>query len=209
MKVLLVDDHSVVREGLKEIIGKMDEVSVIEEASDGLEAMDKIKKYSYDLIILDISMPGMSGLDILQALKGRKDKPHILILSVHPQKQYAIRALRLGVSGYLSKDSVPDELSEAIRKISSGGKYISSALAEKVLFDKTRDSDKEPHEKLSDREFQVMCLIAKGKSLTEIANDLFINNKTVSSHRARILEKMRLENNAELISYAIRANLIE
>jgi len=209
MKVLLVDDHSVVREGLKEIIGKMDEVSVIEEASDGLEAMDKIKKHSYNLIILDISMPGMSGLDILQALKGRKDNPHILILSVHPQKQYAIRALRLGVSGYLSKDSVPDELSEAIRKISSGGKYISSALAEKVLFDKTRDSDKEPHEKLSDREFQVMCLIAKGKSLTEIANDLFINNKTVSSHRARILEKMRLENNAELISYAIRANLIE
>jgi DNA-binding NarL/FixJ family response regulator len=209
MKVLIADDHSVVREGLKEIIRKMDEVSVIEEASDGLEAFEKIKNNSYNLIILDISMPGMSGLDILQALKSKKDKPHILILSVHPQTQYAIRAMRLGASGYLSKESVSDELIEAIRKVSSGGKYISSALTEKILLDKTEDSDKALHEKLSDREFQIMCLIAKGKSVTEIAKEFFLSDKTISTYRARILEKMGLRKNAELTLYAIRNNLIE
>jgi DNA-binding NarL/FixJ family response regulator len=209
MKVLIADDHSVVREGLKEIIRKMDEVSDIEEASDGLEAFEKIKNNSYNLIILDISMPGMSGLDILQALKSKKDKPYILILSVHPQTQYAIRAMRLGASGYLSKESVSDELIEAIRKVSSGGKYISSALAEKILLDKTEDSDKAPHEKLSDREFQIMCLIAKGKSVTEIAKEFFLSDKTISTYRARILEKMGLRKNAELTLYAIRNNLIE
>ena len=209
MKVLIADDHSVVREGLKQILDKIDNVSTVEEAQDGHEALDKIEKNSYDLVILDISMPGISGLDILQTMKNRKKKAHVLILSVHPQEQYAIRALRLGASGYLSKSSVYEELASAINKVSAGGKYISSALAEQIVFEKKGDLDKTPHEKLSEREFQIMCMIARGKSLIEIAHELFISDKTVSTYRTRILEKMGMKKNAELTLYAIKNSLIE
>jgi two-component system, NarL family, invasion response regulator UvrY len=176
---------------------------------DGHEALEKIEKSSYDLVILDISMPGLSGLDILQTLKGRNEKPRILVLSVHPQAHYAIRTLRLGASGYLSKDSAFEELASAIKKISAGGKYISSSLAEGILFDKQNEGDRLPHEKLSDREFQVMCLLAKGKSVTEIARELSLSGKTISTHRARILEKMGLKKNVELTLYAVGNDLIE
>jgi DNA-binding NarL/FixJ family response regulator len=209
MKVLIADDHSVVREGLKLILNKIDKVSAVEEAQDGHEALDKIEKNSYDLVILDISMPGVNGLDILQTMKNKKKKAHVLILSVHPQEQYAIRALRLGASGYLSKNSVYEELVSAIQKVTAGGKYISSALAEKIVFEKKGDLDKTPHEKLSEREFQIMCMIAKGKSLIEIAHELFISDKTVSTYRTRILEKMGMKKNAELTLYAIKNSLIE
>ena len=209
MKVLIADDHLVVREGLKEIVHKLEEVSVVETASDGREALEKIESSGYDLVILDISMPGLSGLDILQTLKAKKIKAHILILSIHPQAQYAIRALHLGASGYLSKDSAYEELASAIRKISAGGRYISADLAEKYVFGDKKDLDRTPHEKLSEREFQIMCLLAKGKSVTEIARDIFISDKTVSTYRARILEKMGMKKNAELMLYAIRNNLIE
>ena len=209
MKVLIADDHLVVREGLKEIVNKLDEVSVVETAGDGREALKKIEKASYDLVILDISMPGLSGLDILQTLKRKNITAHILILSIHPQTQYAIRALRLGASGYLSKDSAYEELASAIRKISAGGRYVSSDLAEKYIFGDKKDLDRAPHEKLSEREFQIMCLLAQGKSVTEIAREIFISDKTVSTYRARILEKMGMKKNADLILYAIRNNLIE
>ncbi|MGB2868426.1 MAG: response regulator transcription factor [Bacteroidota bacterium] len=209
MKVLIADDHSVVREGLKRIVSKIDALSVIETAADGHEALQKIENNSYELVILDISMPGLSGLDILQTLKGRNEKPRVLVLSVHPQAHYAIRTLRLGASGYLSKDSASEELAAAIKTISMGGKYVSTSLAEGVMFGKQPMSEKLPHEKLSDREFQVMCLLASGKSGTEIARELNLSSKTISTHRARILEKMGLKRNAELTLYAVGNDLIE
>jgi DNA-binding NarL/FixJ family response regulator len=208
MKVLIADDHLVVREGLKEIVKKLDEVSVVDTANDGREALKKIEKVGYDLVILDISMPGLSGLDVLQTMKRNNMKAHILMLSMHSQAQYAIRALRLGASGYLSKDSVYEELVSAIRKISAGGKYISSDLAEKYIFDNKNNADKMPHEVLSEREFQIMCKLAKGTSVREIAGELFLSDKTISTYRARILEKMGMKKNAELTLYAIRNDLI-
>lgn len=209
MKVLIADDHLVVRKGLKEIVRNMDEVSIVDEAKNGHEALEKIEKGGYDIVILDISMPGISGLDVLHTMKSKGVKAQILILSVHPQEQYAIRALRLGASGYLSKNSAYEELVSAIKKISGGGRYISSDLAEQYIFGKKRDADKAPHERLSDREFQIMCMLAKGKSITEIAHELFLSDKTVSTHRTRILEKMGMKKNAQLMLYAIRNSLIE
>jgi DNA-binding NarL/FixJ family response regulator len=188
---------------------KIDEVSSVEEAINGQEALAKIENNQYDLIILDISMPGLNGMDVLKAMKDNNEKANILILSVHPQAQYAIRALKLGASGYLCKNDINEELTSAIKKIASGGKYISAALAEKIFFDKKDDLNKLPHEKLSGREFQIMLMLAEGKSVKEIAGELFISDKTVSTYRARLLEKMGIENNAELIHYAINNNLIE
>ncbi len=209
MKILIADDHAVVREGLKQIVNRMNEVSTIDEARDGHEALAKIEKNNHDLVILDISMPGLSGLDILKMMKDRHEKAHILMLSVHPQTQYAIRALRLGASGYLCKDSVYEELESAIKKIAAGGKFVSSALAEKVIFDKPDDLTKLPHEKLSEREFQIMCMLAQGKPVKEIAGELFLSDKTVSTYRARLLEKMGMDRNADLTHYAINNDLIE
>lgn len=209
MHVLVADDHSIVREGLKQIIRKIECVSKVEEASDGHEALAKIEKNKYDLVILDISMPGLSGLDILKTMKDKNEKAHVLILSVHPQEQYAMRAFKLGAAGYLCKDSINEELSSAIKKIAAGSKYISLAFAEKIAFDKNDDINKLPHEKLSEREFQIMCMLAKGKSVKEIANELFISDKTVSTYRMRLLEKMGMKNNTALTHYAIRNELIE
>jgi DNA-binding NarL/FixJ family response regulator len=209
MKILIADDHSIVREGLKQYVKTLDEVKLIDEAVDGNEAWAKIKNGSYDLVILDVSMPGMSGLDVLQKIKEQKFKTPVLILSVHPQEQYAIRAFKLGASGYISKDNAFEELTLAIKKIASGGRYIGNALAEKLVFNGYDPGNKLPHEKLSDREFQVMVMLAKGKSVTEISKEIFISDKTVSTYRARILEKMGMKKNAELTMYAIKNNLIE
>ena len=209
MKVLIADDHAIVRGGLKQIVEKMNEVTTVDETGDGLEALAKIGENNYDLVILDISMPGLSGLDILKALKDRNESAHVLILSIHPLEQYAVRALNLGASGYLSKDSVYEELESAIKNIAAGRKYISSALAEKIVFDKKDNLNKLPHEKLSEREFQVMRLLAMGTSVKEIAAELSISDKTVSTFRSRILEKMGMKKNAHLTLYAIHNNLIE
>lgn len=209
MKVLIADDHLVVRKGLKGIVETMDEVSIVDEAKDGHEALARIEEGGYDIVILDITMPGPTGLDILRMMKYKNQKARILILSVHPQEQYAIRALRLGASGYLSKSSAYEELALAIKKISAGGKYVSSDLAEQYIFHKKGDPDKALHERLSDREFQIMCMIAQGKSVLEIARELLLSDKTVSTHRTHILEKMGMKKNADLMLYAIRNSLIE
>lgn len=209
MNVLIADDHSIVREGLKQIVMKMDEVSNVEEAIDGHEALTKIEQSNYDLVILDISMPGLSGLDILKTIKDREEKENVLILSVHPQEQYAIRAFNLGASGYLCKYSVTEELAVAIKKIAGGGRYITPVLAEKIIFDEKNGISKLPHEKLSQREFQIMCMLAKGRSVKEIARELFLSDKTISTYRTRVLEKTGLKNNAELTHYAIKNDLIE
>jgi len=209
MYVLVADDHPIVREGLKQIVMKMEEVSKVDEALDGHEAMTLIEKNKYDLVILDISMPGLSGLDILKTMKERNEKAHILILSIHPQEQYAIRALKLGASGYLCKESINEELLAAIKKIAAGGIYISATMAENIALDINDDRDKLPHEKLSQREFQIMYMLAKGKSVKEIAGELFLSDKTVSTYRMRLLKKMGMKNNSEIIYYALKNNLIE
>lgn len=209
MNILIADDHSIVREGLKHYVSTLEKVNLIEEAVDGTEAWSKIKDGNFDIVILDVSMPGMSGLDVLRKVKERNLNIRVLILSVYPQEQYAIQAFRLGALGYLSKETAYEELSIAIKKIVSGGRYISSVFAEKLAFNGF-DADTHPiHEKLSDREYQVMILLAKGKSVTEISKEIFISDKTVSTYRTRILEKMGMKKNAELIMYVIKHNLIE
>ncbi len=209
MKILIADDHAIVREGVKQIVRGVPEVKQIDEASDGKEAFSKICEGSYDVVILDISMPEMSGLDVLQRMKDRNIKTKVLMFSFYPQEQYAIRAFKLGASGYLSKDSAFEELALAIQKISKGGKYISSALAEKLIFQDPANEGKAPHETLSEREFQIMILLAKGNSVTEIAHNLFISDKTVSTYKMRVLEKMDMKTNADLTKYALKNNLIE
>ncbi|MFO7575346.1 MAG: response regulator transcription factor [Bacteroidales bacterium] len=209
MKILVADDHEVVREGLKQIVSRLNAFSVVDEASDGNEALKMIERNSYDMAIMDISMPGKSGLDVLQILRDKGIKLPVLILSIHSEEQYAIRVLKLGAHGYLCKNSVYKELASAISTILDGRKYISQFIAETVLSEPQSGLSKVPHEKLSPREFQVMCMIARGESLNEIANSLFISSKTVSTHRARILEKMNMGKNADIINYAIKNNLVE
>jgi two-component system, NarL family, invasion response regulator UvrY len=209
MKILIADDHAIVREGVKQIIKTLPEVRQIDEATDGKEALAKLTKTHYDLVILDISMPEISGLDLLQHLKIRNIRTRVLMLSFHPQEQYAVRAFKLGAFGYISKDSAFEELAIAIRKIAAGGKYVSAAFAEKLLFNEVSSSIHQLHESLSEREFQVMIMLAKGKSATEIAAEIFISDKTVATYRARIMEKMKMKKNADLTIYAIRNKLIE
>lgn len=209
MRILIADDHAIVREGLKQIIKNLPSVSSIDEAQEGQEAFAMIKNNAYDMAVLDISMPGLSGLDILQKVRNAGIPIRVLMLSVHPEEQYAIRAFKLGASGYLSKGDAYTELSLAISKIAAGGKYVSSTLAEKMLFYHPEKASQNRHESLSEREFQVMILLAGGKSVMEIAAILFLSDKTISTYRSRILEKMNMKKNAELTLYAIKNHLIE
>jgi len=209
IKILIADDHPIVRKGLKNIIKETSDMTVADEASNGQEVIKKALKKDFDIVVLDISMPGRSGLDILKELKIHKPKLSVLVLSVHPEEHYAVRALKAGASGYLTKESAPEELIKAIYRISLGKKYISSSLAEKLALDLDINSERPPHEALSDREFEVMCLIASGKTIKEIASELFLSIKTISTYRSRILEKMRMKSNAELTHYAIKHRLVE
>jgi len=209
MKILIADDHEVVREGLKQIVRRLNAFSDVDETSTGTDTLAMIENKEYDLVIMDISMPGKTGLDILQTLKDRQKSVPILVLSIHAEEQYAIRVLKLGAAGYLCKNSVYKELAAAINTILAGGRYISPSLADTLLFDTKSNINTLPHERLSAREFQIMCMIARGKSVNEIATELFISNKTVSTHRTRLLGKMGMMKNAELTNYAIKNNLIE
>ena len=209
MKILVADDHSVVREGLINILKKNNYGDLIDEAKDGSEAFEKIRSDNFNLVILDISMPGLSGLEILEKLKLLNIKVNILILSIYKQSQYAVQALRLGASGYLSKDSTSDELAQAIKKISAGGKYISSDVIGMLITEENFINEQPLHKRLSDREFQILCFLAKGNSLIEIGEKLFISEKTVSTYRTRLLKKMGLKTNTELALYAYKNNLID
>lgn len=208
-KILIADDHAIVREGLKQIISETSDMVVADEAIDGHEVLSKALKNDCDVVVLDITMPGINGLDVLKELKKQRPKLPVLVLTMHPEDQYAVRVLRAGASGYLTKESAPDELTAAIRKISQGKKYVTSTLAEKLVSELKVDTEKPLHNALSDREFEVMCLIAEGKTVKEIAEKLFLSEKTVSTYRTRILEKMNMKNNAELIHYAIKHGLVE
>jgi DNA-binding NarL/FixJ family response regulator len=209
IKILIADDHPVVRKGLKEIIEDTSDMKVVDEASTGQEVLEKVSKTEFDVILLDISMPGKSGLDILKELKSHYPKLTVLVLSMHPEEQYAIQVFKAGASGYLTKESAPDELLQALRKVSRGGKYVSSSLAEKLAYALEKDVEKAPHETLSIREYEVMRKIAMGKTVTVIAGELFLSPKTISTYRTRILEKMNMKNNAELVRYALKNNLVD
>jgi two-component system invasion response regulator UvrY len=209
IKILIADDHTIVREGLKQIVADIHDIVVADEASSGHEVLDKALKNDYNVIVLDIMMPGINGLDVLQQIKTHKPKLPILILSMYPERQFAVRFIRAGAAGYLTKESAPGELVAAIRKVSSGKKYITSALAERLASELENGQEKPLHERLSDREYQVMCMIASGKTVKQIAAQLFLSESTVRTYLSRILEKMRMKTNAELIQYAIKNNLID
>lgn len=209
IKILIADDHAVVREGLKQIISETSDMRVTDEANNGQEVLNKVSEQHYDVVLLDITLPGRSGLDVLKQLKSKMPKLPVLMLSVHPEEQYAVRTLKAGASGYLTKGSATDELIAAIRKISTCKKYVSSSLAEKLAFDLDLDYDKPRHEILSDREYQVMSMIASGKTVKEIADELSLSVQTISTYRSRILEKMKMKNNAEIIYYAVKQGLVE
>jgi two-component system invasion response regulator UvrY len=209
MKILIADDHTIFREGLKHILTEYPDMIVADEARNGREVLDKIWNNDYDMVLLDISMPGMTGLEALKQLKNDRPKLPVLVLSMHPEEQYAVRALRAGASGYLTKESAPDELMTAIRKISQGRKYITSSLAERLALEMEADSEKPLHDVLSDREYQVLRMIAEGKTVKHIAEELSLSIKTVSTYRTRIMEKMKMTSNAELMHYAMKHHLLD
>jgi DNA-binding NarL/FixJ family response regulator len=209
IKVLIADDHAIVRSGLKQILDETSgEIQVQGEAANGREVLEKIHAQDWDVLVLDITMPGRSGLDILKDIRQLKPKLPILILSMHAEEQFATRMLKAGASGYLNKESAPEELVKAIRKVYDGGKYVSPAQAERMVSELTSDTGKAPHELLSDREYEILCLIASGKTATQIAKQLCLSVKTVSTYRTRILDKMKLETNAQLTHYAIKGGLV-
>ncbi|MBL38008.1 MAG: DNA-binding response regulator [Xanthomonadales bacterium] len=207
IRVLIADDHAIVREGLKRILADDSSVETIAEAADGQEAARLVRLHKPDVVLLDISMPGRSGIDALADIQSASAGTRILILSMHPEDQYAIRCLRDGADGYLTKESAPELLLGAIRKIHSGGKYISPMLAEKLAQNLTGTQQASPHEALSDRELQVLIMIGAGDTVSGIADKLCVSVKTVSTYRARILEKMGMENNAQLMRYAMENGL--
>ena len=209
IRVLLADDHAVVRQGSRQILTEIPEVGAVGEAATGEDALMQVRAEQWDVLVLDMSMPGRGGLDVLKDVRRERPQTKVLVLSMHPEDQFAVRMLKAGASGYLTKDTAPDELVAAIRKLLTGGKYISSTLAEKLAFDMDRDTDKPLHEALSDREFQVLRMMAAGRTVQQIAEELMLSAKTISTYRARILEKLNLKSNAEMIHYAIQNRLIE
>ena len=209
MRVLIADDHAVFRRGLKETITDAFPKVTFGEAKTAQETLALARRQDWEIVVLDISMPGLSGLDIVEDLRRLRPKLPILFLSMHPEEQYARRALKSGASGYLTKDSITDELKDALRRILNGGRYVSATLAEKLAFDLRRGDDRPVHELLSAREFQVLRMIASGKTVKQIASEISLSVKTVSTYRSRILEKTGMKTTAELIRYAFQAQLVD
>jgi len=209
LKVLIVDDHAIVRRGLRDILEPVSDMEVAGEAATGAEALEALEASHWDVVVLDISLPNASGLDILKSIKARRPELPVLVLTIHPEEQYAVRALQAGASGYVNKEAAPEELVTALRRIAAGSKYISSALAEKLASDLGGDMTVASHELLSNREFQVMCMIGAGKSIKEIAQKLHLSAKTVSTYRRRILDKMGMQSNADIIRHAVENKLAD
>jgi DNA-binding NarL/FixJ family response regulator len=208
MRALIVDDHAILRIGLKRLLADAFPGAAFGEASDARQALEQLKKKEWDVALLDITLPGKNGLDLLKELKLARPKLPVLVLSAHPEDQFAVRALKAGAGGYMTKESAPEELVKAVRKILAGGRYVSPTLAEKLALTVGKDSTRTPHETLSDREYEVMCRIASGKTVKEIADELSLSAKTISTYRARILEKLAVKNSAEIMQYAIRNSLV-
>jgi two-component system invasion response regulator UvrY len=209
IKILIADDHAIVRQGLKQIISETSDLAVTGETGDGRNVMNKIYENDFDVVLLDIAMPGRSGLEVLEEIRQKRPDLPVLILSMHPEEQYAVRALRTGAAGYLTKESAPEELISAIRKVSRGKKYVTASLAERLASAIESDFEKPLHETLSNREYQVLCMIASGKTVKQISEELSLSVKTISTFRCRILNKMRMKNNAELTYYAIQNGLVK
>jgi DNA-binding NarL/FixJ family response regulator len=208
IRALIVDDHALLRRGLVALLSDEFGGAQCGEASDAEQALEQLGRKQWDVALLDITLPGKSGLDLLQEFKAARPELPVLVLSVHSEDQFAVRVLKAGAEGYMTKESAPEELVKAIRKILSGGQYVSPTLAEKLALRVRRDFKRTPHETLSDREYEVMCGIASGKTVTEIAGELSLSVKTISTYRARILEKLGVKNSAEITRYAIRNNLV-
>ena len=208
MKILIADDHPVVRMGIRQILAADPEVEVIGEARDGDEALDMARRLEWDMAILDFSMPGRSGLDLLSEMKREFPQRPVLILSMYSEDVHAMRVLKAGGAGYITKESAPQQLTNAVRKIAQGGRYVSQNVAEMLAFSLSHDPETPLHEKLSDREYRVMWLLASGKQINEIAKEMALSPSTVSTYRVRILKKLKLSNNAELVQYALQHRLI-
>ena len=209
INILIADDHAVVRQGLRKILSEHSDMNVAAEAKNSDEVLDFVRNKNFDVILLDISMPGRTGLEILKDIRLENQRLPVLIFSMFPEEQFARRVLKAGASGYMTKGSPPDELIKAIRKIAGGGKYVSPALAEQLAMELAPETNKATHETLSDREFQVFLRLASGKSVTDIATELSVSVKTITTYRARILDKMNMKSNAEMTRYAIEYHLME
>lgn len=209
IRVLIADDHTIVREGLKQVLAATDDVVVAGEAADGQDALEQVRNNEWDIVVLDMSMPGISGIDLIKRIKQVKPKLPLLVLSMHREDQFAVRALKAGASGYLTKESAAEQLVSAIRRVAGGGKHISRALAEKLAYEIDPFEEKPPHELLSDREYQVFQMLVAGKHITEIAAELSLSAKTISTHKLRLMQKLNVSNNAELMHYAITRHLFE
>ena len=207
MRILITDDHAVVRQGLKRILGDEFDGTVFGEAGNCQEALDLIEHQKWDVVILDLGLPGRSGLELLKDIRAQHRELPIIVFSMYPEEQFAIRALRAGASGYLTKESAPEQMAAGVRKVLSGGRYVSPLLAEKLAAELGRDGSREPHEMLSDREFEILRMIAAGKTISVIAQELSLSIKTVSTYRTRTLEKMQLKTTADLIRYAVEHGL--
>lgn len=208
IKVLIADDHTIVRDGLKQILDDAGNISVVAEAADGREVIDLVRRHHPDVVLLDISMPGRGGLDVLKDLTNMQPAPATLVLTMHPEEHYAVRAVRAGAAGYLTKSSAAEELVDAIRKVAGGGRYVTQSVGERLLMEFQRSGEQLTYETLSDREHQVMCLIARGLRVADIAEELSLSAKTISTYRSRILKKLDLKTNAEIVRYAINEGLV-
>ena len=209
IRILITDDHAIVRAGLRRIIETSADMSVAGEAADGIEALHKIAECSPDVVLVDISMPGMSGIDLIGRI--RAEHPHlpVLVLSMHKEAQFAVRALKVGAAGYLTKDCAPEQLAQAIRRVVAGGKYITSAVADVLASEVIPATMELPHKLLSNREFQVFRMLASGKSINDIAHDLCLSPNTISTHKRRLMKKLGADNNASLVRYALKHQLVQ
>ena len=209
IRIVIADDHAIVREGLKRIVSSVDDMQVTGEAADGTEVMQRVRELSFDVLMLDLSMPGRSGMELIKLVHAEKPKLRILVLSMHQELQYAVRAIKSGASGYLTKESAPSLLELAIRKLAGGGAFISAEVAEQLALGAMPGGEGLPHENLSNREFEVLRMLVEGTSVTDIALRLKLSVKTVSSHKANLMQKMGLPNQSELIRYALKHGLID
>ncbi len=209
IKVLIADDHPVVRSGLRQILGESPDIHIAGEAGSAQEVLDAVSGQRWDVVILDVSLPGGNGIELIGEIRKRRPETRVLILTVYSEEQYAVRSFKAGAAGFLNKDSAPSKLTEAIHKIASGGRYVSAELAETLASLLSGEAPGQPHERLSDREFEIMKLLASGKTVSQVAADLGLSVKTISTHRTRILKKMHMKTNAELTHYAVREGLVD
>jgi DNA-binding NarL/FixJ family response regulator len=207
IRVVIADDHQILREGLKQLLLAAGDLAVVGEAADGYEALQRVREIEFDVLLLDMSMPGKSGVELIKQVKAEKPKLRILVLSMHEEHQYAVRAIRAGASGYLTKESAAVQLTAALRKVAGGGAFITPEVAERLALDAMPHTDGPLHETLSDREFQVFRLLVSGRSVSEIAADLHLSAKTVSTHKSRLMEKLQVDSNADLVRYAVKHRL--